>query len=174
MALPANQTNPLVGLGGHYGDFPFITLMGGPPGLPNEEAILRFGGNTKQSLRGLQIQDRGVVDFVGGALNGKENILYLDALTISGADAQLIIRNWDDRADYLLVRRSYGDVNIPPILNQIHFEGYGPAMWREHYLEGYSDYWQITPMPEPGTYGAIFGSLAFGLIVWRNKRRRTE
>jgi len=54
------------------------------------------------------------------------------------------------------------------VLERIEFEGYGPAMFRDWD----SNYFQITPAPEPATYGAIVGAVGIGLVVWRKKKRR--
>jgi len=153
---------------------PTMTLHGNPYGPASDEAILRFGslGNIRQALATLTIRDRGTLDFgSGGTL--LPNILYLDQLALNDTGAILTIRNWVDRAGYLLVRRTWGNANVPPILSQIHFEGYGPARWEPHDLNGFDDYWQITPFPEPATYGAILGVVGLGLWRWRKRKRAT-
>jgi len=152
---------------------PTMTLHGNPYGPASDEAIFRFGlgSGIRQGLAMLQIRERGTIDF--GPSPGP-TILYLDQLTFNNdPSAVLTIRKWADRRSYLLVKRTWGDVNVPPLLPQIHFEGYGPARWEPHDLNGFDDYWQITPFPEPSTYGAIFGVMGVALVVWR-KRRRSE
>jgi len=164
-----NLDNPIVKTSG---GFPEMTLRGNPYGPSTDAAILRFNGNTRQQLAKLHIQDRGMIDFIG-ANKAAPNILYLDQLTFSDANARLTIRNWNDQADYLLVRKIWGDANVPAILSRIYFEGYGPAKWHWHDLgSGYGDYWQITPFPEPSTYGAILGAIGMGLWIWRKQRGR--
>jgi len=156
---------------------PTMTLHGNPYGPASDEAILRFGDgrNVRQALATLHIRDRGTLDF-GSAGMGTlfPNILYLDRLTLNDTSAILTIRNWMDRSDYLLVRRTWGNVNVPPILPQIHFEGYGPARWEPHDLNGFDDYWQITPFPEPTTYGALLAAVGIGLAIWKKRARRTN
>jgi len=167
--IAANLTNPIVKTGGDYAS---ILLHGNPYGPPTDEAILRFNGNTRQALEKLTIQDRGTIDFIG---NNKTtpNILYLDQLHFNDTNARLIIRNWDDQADYLLVSRTWGNTHVPPILNRIIFEGYGPAKWHWHDLgSDYDGYWQITPLPEPTTTGAIIGIIGLGLWTWRKRTQR--
>jgi len=165
--IAANLDNPVVKTGG---GFPEITLHGNPYGPAADEAVLRFNGNTRQQLSKLHILDRGTVDFIGNN-KAAPNILYLDQLTFNDANARLTIRSWNDQADYLLVRKIWGDANVPPILNRIYFEGYGPSRWEPHYLNGYDDYWQVTPFPESSTYGAILGGVGLGLWGWRKRKR---
>jgi len=152
---------------------PSMTLHGTPYGPATDGAILRFNGASRQALAALNVQDRGTLEFLGSTKSAP-NILYLDQLFFSDANARLTIRNWNDQADYLLVGRAWGDANVPPILNRIIFEGYGPAKWHWHDLQGYGDYWQITPLPEPATYGAILAAVGLGLVVWRKRQRKAE
>jgi len=167
--IAANLDNPIVKTSG---GFPEITLHGNPYGPLTDAAVLRFNGNTRQQLAKLHILDRGMIDFIGNN-KAAPNILYLDQLTFSDTNARLTIRNWNGQADYLLVRKIWGDANISAILNRIYFEGYGPARWEPHSLQGYGDHWQITPFPEPATYGAILGAIGLGLWGWKKRRRAT-
>jgi len=166
--LAAQSDNRIIQTGG---SFPSMTLHGNPHGPASDEAILRFNGASRQGLTALTILDRGTLDFFGGT-KAQPNILYLDQLFFNDTNARLIIRNWNDQADFLLVKKIWGNVNVPPILSQIHFEGYGPAKWHWHDLNGYGDYWQITPLPEPATYGAISGAVGLGLLRWRKRTQR--
>jgi len=111
--------------------------------------------------------DIGVLDFNGGEI-GRANYLFLNRLTFADTNSQLIIRRWGEYGDYLLVRRSGNESLIPPILSQIWFDGYGPARW----IPYDNDFWQITPAPEPATYGAILGAVGVGLFAWRKRKRR--
>jgi len=159
---------------GAVNKLPSVTLHGNPYGAASDEAILRLGGNTQQQLATLHIQDRGTIDFLGAAKH-TPNILYIDQLTFNNTNAILTIRNWNYESDYLLVRKTWGDVSIPPVLNQIRFAGFdGPALWHFHILGGFGDYWQITavPAPEPSTYGALLASAGVGLCLWRRRRAR--
>jgi len=168
LQLAANRTNPLVKTGGGA---LHLTLNGNPFGDTREEAILRFGGGTRQQLATLHIEERGTLDFLGGSA-ANPNILYLDKLSFSDAKAELVIRNWDYAADYLLVKRTWGNENVPALLSRIHFVGYGPALWTHHSLKDFGDYWQISPIiPEPATYGAILGGLALTLFASRKRNR---
>jgi len=165
--LAAQSDNRITKTGG---GLPSMTLHGNPYGPATDEAILRFNGNSRQALAELNIRNRGTLDFLGST-KATPNILYLDQLNFSDTNARLIIRNWNDQADYLLVRKIWGDANVAPILNQIHFEGYGPAKWHWHDLgSSYSDYWQITPLPEPATTSAILGAVGVAFVAWRKRK----
>jgi len=123
-----------------------------------------------QGLSTLYIEDKGSIQFHNTA-PATPIILYLDQLTFNDANAILRIINWVEGATYLLVKKTWGDVNIPPLLSQIYFEGYGFAQsWETHDLSGYSDYWQITPFPEPATYGAILAAAGLGLWAWKRRK----
>jgi len=121
----------------------------------------------REAFHRLHIEGRGVLDFNGGEI-GRANYLFLNRLTFADTNSQLIIRRWVEYGDYLLVRRSGNESLIPPILSQIWFDGYGPARW----IPYDNDFWQITPAPEPATYGAILGAVGGGLFAWRKRKRR--
>jgi len=165
--------NPLVKTGG---GLPELRLHGNASG----QAELRLvgpmngtSGSLRQGLEKLHIQDRGLVDFRTFSSAVNPTILYLDQLEFNDANTLLTIRNWVAGSDYLLVKKSWGDATIPALLSQIYFEGYGWAeSWEEHGLSDFGDYWQITPFPEPATYGAILGAVGIGLWKWRTCRRK--
>jgi len=150
-----------------------ITLRGTPydprgPEYGGGQAILQLGGNTKQHIATLHIENRGTIDWVGGEV-GKANILWIENLTFSGPDAQLFIRNWYEYEDILLVRKvGFREGDLPKII----FEGYQDytTTWKSY--DG--NYYQITPFvtPEPQTYGAIVVLVGVGLVAWRKKGRK--
>jgi len=168
--LPADRWNPL----SLTFSKPNITLRGTPYGPGAEyatynpdEAILRMGGNTKQTIGTLRIEDRGTIDWVGGEV-GKANMLFVDKLEFNNADARLFMRNWYEFEDYLLVKKIGFDHGV---LGKIIFDG----LWDLPALAVSYDanYYVITPYnsPEPGTYGAILGAVGIGLWTWRRKKR---
>jgi len=180
LELPANRWNPLITPNPNV--FPKITLHGTPydprgPEYGGGQAILRMGGNTKQRLSELHIQDRGTIDWVGGEVS-RANILYLDKLTFSGPDAILFMRNWYEYEDYLLVKKGWFNgltaAQQAQLKSQVWFEGYEnfPVLHRDYN----ANYYQITPFlsrePEPATTGAILGAVGLGLWGWQRKRRR--
>jgi len=182
LVLPGNVRNPLVTANPNI--FPSITLHGTPhdprgPEYGGDQAILRMGGNTKQHLKNLHIQDRGTIDWAGGEVS-QANYLYLDTLTFSGPDAILFMRNWYEYEDYLLVRanEATGETGFDvSYLQNVRFEGYEdfPVIYRKYD----KDYYQITPFgpngashfPEPTTTGAILGAVGIGLVAWRRRRK---
>ncbi|WP_197456804.1 hypothetical protein, partial [Cephaloticoccus primus] len=102
LKLAPNRWNQIVKTGGGLAS---ITLNGTPydprgPEYGGAQAILQMGGNTKQSLANLHIENRGTIDWVGGEV-GRANILWIDTLTFSSPDAQLFIRNWYEYEDIL-------------------------------------------------------------------------
>ncbi|WP_197456769.1 autotransporter-associated beta strand repeat-containing protein [Cephaloticoccus primus] len=154
-----------------------VTLRGVQPRHPSgsqhvHEGILQFnnGPNSpgvREAFDTLHIEGRGVLDFSGGEI-GKANYLILNHLTFADDISRLIIRRWVEFADYLLVRRSGNETLIPAILSQINFDGYGDARW----IPFDDTHWQITPVPEPATYGTILGAAALVLALWHRRRLR--
>jgi len=171
LILPGNRWDPLVKTGGGR---PSITLRGTPydprgPEYGGDQAILQLGGNTKQHLANLRIENQGTIDFRGGEV-GQANILWIDSLTFNNDGARLFVRNWYDFEDMLLIHRFGFHTDL---LRQIVFEGYPQVTYKDYD----QDYFQIipagyvTPTPEPSTYGAILGAVGLGLVVWKRKRR---
>jgi len=170
--LPANRWDPLQGQN-------TIRLRGTPYGPGAEyptyihgEAILRMGGNTKQHLTGLLIEERGTIDWLGGEV-GMANILWVENLLFSDTDARLFMRNWYEFEDILLVRKKGFNSSI---LSQIHFDGYEdfPVLA----VDWDKNYYHITPFdhvaiaPEPMTYGAILGATGLAIWAWRRQARQ--
>jgi len=181
LILPSGVWQPIVktGVG-----LPSITLRGTPydsrgPEYGGDQAILQLGGNgptygegTKLKLANLHIENRGTIDWRGGNVS-YANILWIDELTFNDTNARLFMRNWYEYEDLFLVRRSTFNAAL---LNQIIFEGYNQnynTTWKDYN----ADYIQITPfgiVPEPSTYGAIFGALTLGLAAYRKRRKNEE
>jgi len=190
LELPANYTNPIRE---PPEGWPLqVVLYGTPyPSNPNsgefDSAILRFGGGTIQNFSSLTVVNRGTLDFVGGTVDAP-NMLFLEGLFVGtvpfggGGEVELIetddrlfIRNWIDKQDFLLVRRSLDNIAMidSAFLARINFEGYGDAHW----VYWSDEYWEIKPMtadPEPATTGAILGVAGLGLVIWRRRRQTTK
>jgi len=175
LKLPANQWDPLAGK-------PNVTLRGTPYGPGTEyasydpdEAILQMGGNTKQRIATLKIENRGTIDWVGGDV-ATANILWIDALEFNNTDARLFMRNWYEREDYFLISRTWlnsrTETQRAQLLSQIIFDGYQDFSVLA--IDYDAAYFQITPFhaPEPATYGAILGGIGIGLWGWRGRRLR--
>jgi len=103
-------------------------------------------------------------DSIGRAHSNR--YLYLDDLIIKENET-LTVRFWGYGRDFLLVRKD--SQYLSAALGRIQFEGYASGNWE---LQDFSnDYWQITPFPEPSTYGAILGAVGTGIFAYRRKRR---
>jgi len=136
------------------------------------EGILQFNGaggvGITETFHTLVVDGRGVIDFQGGTL-GAPNFLILNNLNVrhnTEGGSVLLVRNWVDFEDRLLVRRS--SANLTASLPHIHFEGYAPGAITRDYD---AQFWEVVPAPEPNTYGAILGALGLGL--WVRQRRKS-
>jgi len=149
-----------------------VTLRGVWPKQPTNpgglhEGVLQMnsGGvlaGVLEAFDTLHIEGRGVINFAGGEVT-RANYLYLNHLTFADADSRLVIRNYIEHADFLLIRRASASGLA---LGQIIFGDYGAAR-----LVGFDEhYFQITPFPEPATYGAIFGLV--GLALWGFRKKQ--
>jgi len=139
------------------------------------EGVLQFNGaggtGIRETFRNLIVIGRGVIDFQGGTL-AAPNYLILDNLDVRygiEGGSVLLVRDWVEFEDRLLVRRS--SVNLTASLPHIHFEGYAPGAVRRDYN---TIYWEIVPAPEPRTYGAIFAALGAGLCLWSKRRPKLQ
>ncbi|WP_156468902.1 hypothetical protein [Cephaloticoccus capnophilus] len=136
------------------------------------EGVLHFNGaggaGLTETFRELVVLGRGVVDFQGGTL-ASPNWLILDDLKVfhSEGSSVLLVRNWVDLEDRLLVRRSGGD--LAASLPYIHFEGYAPGAITRDYD---AQFWEVVPAPEASTCGAVFGAVGLGL--WARRRRQLK
>jgi len=172
LKLPANHIDPI-----QYGSrrrMPQIFLHGTPYSTTpdsgaSDAAILRFGGGTVQNAALLNVEGRGTLDFDGGT-ESAPNMLYLEEFTLADFDTTILfIRHWEDKHDFLLVRRSAANINRidADFLARINFEGYdAPAQW----VYWSDEYWEIKPMPEPSTYGTILGAVGLGLFICAKRR----
>jgi autotransporter-associated beta strand protein len=129
-----------------------LTLLGGTLNL----------NNTTQTFGTLTVSANSVIDFAGVS-----STLNLSNLVIA-AGVTLTINNWTDAADYFYSLgwsgATYDSYGAP--MNQIKFTGFGTnnAHWREYNNE-------ITPVPEPSTYGLLMTLGAGGFLAWRRRRR---
>jgi len=155
------------------GGLPDLRLLGDSTG----EANFTFVKSTDdspliQGIGTLYIENRASIEF-GNTAPSSPIILYLDQLNFNDTNAIFRITGWTKGAAYLLVKKSWGDTNISALLSQIYFEGHGLAKsWETHILSNFGDYWQITPFPEPTTYGTIFAAAGLGLWTCRKRHKR--
>lgn len=120
---------------------------------------LNLGGLTS-TFGALSVTANSIIDFGTGA----GSILSLNSLTIA-AGVTLTIANWTDSVDYFYSLLSPGAASLA----QIAFTGYSASSTKWQSFDH-----QITPVPEPSTYGAAFMLLGLSFGAWWRFRRRTE
>ena len=123
--------------------------------------------NANVYLNNLTLTGSGTItiDFGGASL-----LSVLGTLNI-GAGVQVTITNWQDAVDYWFAQNWSGAVmetrgSAP--MNQITFD---PPTWTSNQTKWQSYDHQITPVPEPSTYGAALLALLSGLAFWRRRSR---
>jgi autotransporter-associated beta strand protein len=111
----------------------------------------------------LHITGNSVIDFGGG-----NSTLNLSNFIID-AGVTLTIQNWTAAADYFYTQgwtgASFGTGGSAP-MNQVVFTGYSA---NSTHWDSYDK--QITPVPEPSTYGLLMLLGASGFAAWRRRRR---
>lgn len=126
-----------------------ITLAGG---------TLNLGGH-EHSFGSLNVTADSVLDFDGVSR------LNIGTLSFETTSLTLVVTNWVDAVDYFTTPTSPGEMGSPP-LNQVVFTGFtSDTRWID-----YDE--QITPVPEPSTYGALFVGGLLAYFGWRRRRPR--
>jgi len=92
--------------------------------------------------------------------------LFLDDLLIEQGGV-LYVGDWADGLTKLLVRKD--SEHLRESLSRIRFEGYDPA--RISLVEYDANYWEVSGLPEPATYGAVSAAGLCGLMAWRRRKR---
>jgi autotransporter-associated beta strand protein len=140
-------------LGANFSDSSLnITLAGG--------SLLLNG--TTDTFGSLNVTSGSILDFA----NPSQSVLTVSGVTLSNG-VQLTVSNWANMVDYF-----YSNANPGASINQIAFNGYAPALthWNT-YQSGPGPGNEITPAPEPATYGAIFVGISLaGIVLLRRKR----
>lgn len=127
-----------------------ITLAGGS----------LFLNGTTSTFGALSITGNSILDFG----NSTSSVLNAGSLTIGGG-GYLTINNWVDMVDYFYVQNFVGatvDTRGTAPQNLIEFSG---ASTNQTNWKGFDH--QITPTPEPATYGLCFMGLSLGVVGLR-------
>ena len=127
---------------------------------------LKLNGTT-DTFGNLAVNANSVVDFA----NPSTSVLSVNGVTLSGS-SQLSVHNWANMVDYFYSGTSPGTEGSAPT-NQIVFTGYtGNETHWNTYTSGPGPGNEITPAPEPATYGAIFVGLSLvGIVIYRRRRQ---
>lgn len=137
---------------------------------PNVNLVLNGGSlllnGTTDTFGSLSITASSVLDF------GSTTATTLHAASVSiGTGYTLSVNNWTNSSDFFFtdnfVGATFNTRGTAP-MNQIVFSGFSAA--NTSWLS--SDH-QITPAPEPATYGAIFTGLTLAGFVWRRRNKST-
>jgi len=114
------------------------------------------------------------------------SILNADNIYIA-AGATLTIRNWTSEVDFLFANYDFRQVDENGTLaifnqigttpqNQVHFEGDPQSpdgshtTWINYGYDGFTN-WEIRPIPEPSTYGAILTAASLAFLLYRRSRK---
>jgi autotransporter-associated beta strand protein len=141
-------------LGANFSDSGLnIVLAGG---------TLKINGTT-DTFGSLSVTSTSIIDFTN------PNSPAASSLTVSGVSvsggAMLNVNNWANAIDYLYSTSNPGAQGTAPI-DLINFDGLGGALTHWNSSTG-----EITPAPEPATYGALFVGLSLaGILVYRRRR----
>jgi len=114
-----------------------------------------------EKIHRLEVEGNGILRYQ----STRVGYLYLDDLEVF-LNSKITIRDWSLGSDYLLVKKS--SKHLFDSLNRIKFEGHWE--WKAAVKDYNWEYWQLIPgIPEPSTYGAIFGGV--GLVFYRRSKR---
>ncbi len=137
---------------------------------------IRFAGDATLTVQNLTISGNTTIDF-GGTANVLDVLNNLN-ITAGGTGVILTILNWANATDYFFAETWTGavfDTNGSAPMNRIAFDtnGSGGTTYPGSATKWLSYDNQITPVPEPSTYGAMLmgaGLAFFALRRWRRSR----
>jgi len=163
----SNNAQVDLGYGGQFGRWATVRLNDAMFNLWSMD-----GKHIKEQFEQLYVTGHSELNFHEGGYYATGEI-FLDDLFVTYW-SELLIKKWSDFGETrLFVRKD--SAHLEESLGRIKFDGkWGSAGVRSHNWE----YWEIgvgfgfSKLPEPSTYGAIFGGVGLGLIAWRRRRNR--
>ncbi|MGC4071894.1 MAG: autotransporter-associated beta strand repeat-containing protein [Nibricoccus sp.] len=117
-----------------------------------------FLNDTSQIFDALAITGNSIIDF------GASSLLSINSLTIAEGST-LTITNWTQSIDYFYSQFAPGSADLSRII--FANASSSGAAWQSYDK-------QITPVPEPSTYGALLSAAALGLYFWHRKRQESK
>ena len=136
---------------------------------PNLNLVLAGGtlnlNGTTNTFGSISITGNSILDFG----NSSASVLNSSSLSFGGSGVTLSVTNWVNAVDYFYTQNFVGATpnarGVAP-QNQITFSGFSnnSTAWLSYDR-------QITPVPEPATYGAVFVALCLGAVALRRRRR---
>jgi autotransporter-associated beta strand protein len=160
-SFAANDTGTLIV------DGPGSLTFGAGMNLSNGTLLL-FGGTLKlggytSTFGTLNVASNSVIDF---GTSGSSVLNILNNITIT-TGVTLTIQNWTDAVDFFYSQNNPGS----SILGQIVFNPPAYTGADTKWIP-YGSTAQITPVPEPATYGAVLMLLGLSVGVWLRWRRQ--
>jgi autotransporter-associated beta strand protein len=117
----------------------------------------------------LSVTGNSTIDFASGA----NSILTVNSIAVTSG-MQLSVANWSNNADFFYSNTDPGAQGMAPT-DQIVFDSPtytgGATKWLP-YDGGPGNDHQVTPVPEPATYGALFTAAALGFFLLSRLPRR--
>jgi autotransporter-associated beta strand protein len=111
---------------------------------------------TNQTFGTLNVTGNSVIDFAGG-----NSVLTITSLVIS-AGVTLTITNWTDSLDYFYATNDPGSTTLAQVV-------FNPPTYTSANTHWVSVGGQITPVPEPATYGALLLGMGLAFVLWRRR-----
>jgi len=138
-----------------------VTLKGKNSTFSLNEVVYELS----EKFRTLAVEGDGRVLFNRKTADYYAKTLIVDDLIV-GEGNTLSVDGWNADLDLFLVSKSSSHVR--DALKRINFEGTNRQIVE---LREYNkDYWKLYASPEPSTYGAIFGAVGLGIVVWRKRQ----
>jgi autotransporter-associated beta strand protein len=157
LVIGANDT---LTLGANFSDSNLNIILAG--------GTLNLNGST-DVFDNLTVTGNSTIDFASGA----NSILTVNSIGVSSG-MKLSVANWSDNADFFYSNLDPSAQGTAPI-DQIVFDSptyTGSQTKWLGYDDGPGNNHQVTPVPEPATYGAIFTGACLGFFLLRRLPRR--